>query len=201
MAKVHPETILPIGTSSDKNPIVLTVWKKSLLFGCYGFTVYDSTGNLKFRVDNYSTSGSREIVLMDAFGRTLHTIRRKMLSMVDNFLVYNGEDAVDPRFTVTKHVNVLNSKSLAYVSTSKNWKKRNVRYEIEGSYAHKSCMVYDYTRRQCVADIRRKEAKGGVALGEDVFALVVQPSTDPAMAMTLVIALDQMFDHSRHSFR
>ncbi|KAJ0445002.1 putative tubby-like protein [Helianthus annuus] len=193
MAKVYPETIIPVVNA--KNPFVLTVWKKSLLFGCDGFTVYNSNGNLAFRVDNYFVKGNREIVLMDASGRSLHTIRRKMLSLANNFLVYDGE-SVNPRFSVTKHVNVLNTKSLAYVSTSKNRNKRNVIYEIQGSYAHKSCMVYD-DKRRCVAEIRRKEAKGGVALGGDVFALVVQPSIDPTIAMVPVIVLDQMFDSSR----
>ncbi|KAM0047826.1 putative tubby-like protein [Helianthus debilis subsp. tardiflorus] len=178
MAKVYPETIIPVVNA--KNPFVFTVWKKSLLFGCDGFTVYNSNGNLAFRVDNYFVKGNREIVLMDASGRSLHTIRRKC----------------NPRFSVTRHVNVLNTKSLAYVSTSKNRNKRNVIYEIQGSYAHKSCMVYD-DKRRCVAEIRRKEAKGGVALGGDVFALVVQPSIDPTIAMVLVIVLDQMFDSSR----
>jgi uncharacterized protein YxjI len=60
--------------------VVLTVWKKSLLFNCNGFTVFDSKGNLLFRVDNYmATSGSNgEIVLMDAAGKPLLTMRRKV---------------------------------------------------------------------------------------------------------------------------
>ncbi|KAI3824929.1 hypothetical protein L1987_06402 [Smallanthus sonchifolius] len=204
MAKVYPENITPVSVSSVvcKKPVVLTVWKKSLLFGCDGFTVYDSLGNLVFRVDNYTATGNREIVLMDASGHTLHTIRRKMLSLRNNFLVYDGETAVNPRFSVTKHGNIFNTNSLAYASivgSPKNRNERNVIFEIEGSYAQKSCMVYD-DGRTCVADIRRKEAKGGVALGGDVFALVVQPSVDPAIAMALVVILDQMFDTSRRFF-
>ncbi|KAF5783975.1 putative tubby-like protein [Helianthus annuus] len=167
MAKVYSESETIIPVVNTKNPIVLTVWKKSLIFSCDGFTVYNSNGNLAFRVDNYFVKGNREIVLMDALGCGLHTVRRKMLSLADNFLVYDGE-SVNPRFSVTKHVNILNTKSLAYVSSvgsSKNRNKRNVIYEIQGSYAQKSCMVYD-DKHRCVAEIRRKEAKGGVALGE-----------------------------------
>ncbi|KAI3810680.1 hypothetical protein L1987_20302 [Smallanthus sonchifolius] len=204
MAKVYPVTIIPVAGSSvtHKKPEVLTVWKKSLLFGCDGFTVYDSNGNLVFRVDNYSATRNREIVLMDAFGRTLHTIRRKMLCLADNFLVYDGETTVNPRFSVTKHGKVFNTKSLASVTTmgsTKTRKNSNVTYKIEGSYTQKSCMVFD-DKQQCVADIRRKEAKGGIALGGDVFALVVQSSVDPSLAMALVIVLDQMFDSSRRIF-
>ncbi|KAJ0687170.1 putative tubby-like protein [Helianthus annuus] len=78
MAKVYPESETIIPVVNTKNPIVLTVWKKSLIFGCEGFTVYNSNGNLAFRVDNYFVKGNREIVLMDALGCSLHTVRHKV---------------------------------------------------------------------------------------------------------------------------
>lgn len=57
--------------------------------------------------------------------------------------------------------------------------------------------MYDGDRRQ-VAEIKRKEpGVGGVAFGVDVFRLVVQPEMDAAVAMALVILLDQMFGSSR----
>jgi len=56
----------------------LTVWKKSLVFSCNGFTVFDSTGNLVFRVDNYPSDPNDEILLMDAAGIALLTMRRKV---------------------------------------------------------------------------------------------------------------------------
>ncbi|KAJ0735873.1 putative tubby-like protein [Helianthus annuus] len=171
MAKVYPESETIIPVVNTKNPIVLTVWKKSLIFSCDGFTVYNSNGNLAFRVDNYFVKGNREIVLMDALGCSLHTVSHKMLSLADNFLVYDGE-SVNSRFSVTKHVNVLNTKSLAYVSivgSSKNRNKINAINEIQGSYAQKFYMVYDDNHRY-VAEIWKKEAKGGVALGGDVLS-------------------------------
>lgn len=59
--------------------VQLTVWKKSLLFNCDGLTVFDAVGNLVYRVDNYVAAGSRaDIVLMDASGTSLLTIRRKV---------------------------------------------------------------------------------------------------------------------------
>lgn len=130
------------------------------------------------------------------------------LSLGDNWLVYDGETAVNPRFAARKHVNILNSKCLAHVS---NYNKanegsrrsggsspnsKNVLYEIEGSYTQRCCAVLDKKRRR-VAEIKQKEAVGGVGFGVDVFRLVVQPEIDAALAMTLVILLDQMFGSSR----
>ncbi|KAI3732558.1 hypothetical protein L1987_63764 [Smallanthus sonchifolius] len=217
MTKVHPKSVIPPLVSSDKqrlfaesstagrnpNPVVLTVWKKSLLFNCDGFTVFDTKGNLVFRVDNYAACNKAEVVLMDAAGRPLLTIRRKRASLTDSWLVYDGETTVNPRFTVTKHVNFLNGKSLAHaISTGspKNGNKKSVAYEIEGSYAQRCCIVYD-DKRQRVAEIKRKEAVGGVAFGGDVFRLVVQPEIDSAVAMAFVLLLDQMFGGSSRMFK
>lgn len=85
MTKVYPNAVvsqteqpLPV-VGVSQTPLVLTVWKKSLLFSCNGFTVFDSNGNLVFRVDNYTAGTKAEIVLMDASGHSLLTIRRKVL--------------------------------------------------------------------------------------------------------------------------
>ncbi|TXG57469.1 hypothetical protein EZV62_015298 [Acer yangbiense] len=212
MTKVYPNAAAAaaVKATSDGHASVLTVWKKSLLFNCNGFTVYDGKGNLVYRVDNYMQGNRGEIVLMDAAGKPLLTIRRKRLSLGDNWLVYDGETVVNPRLSVRKHVNILTTKCLAHVtptssyannkntasSSSSSSNKNKAMYEIEGSYSQRSCAVYDGKKRR-VAEIKRKEAAGGVALGVDVFRLIVEPDMDTALAMALVILLDQMFGSSK----
>lgn len=83
MTKVHPNVAVQATVNEavkSDGILTLTVWKKSLLFNCNGFTVFDANGNLAFRVDNYMTgSGNKgEILLMDAPGNPLLTIRRKV---------------------------------------------------------------------------------------------------------------------------
>lgn len=81
MTKVYPNIASEVQRpdSGRCEPKVLTVWKKSLLFNCTGFTVFDTKGNLVFRVDNYVAGNKGEIVLMDAAGKPLLTIRRKVI--------------------------------------------------------------------------------------------------------------------------
>lgn len=86
MTKVYPNAnaaaaTATVATKSAGNAAVLTVWKKSLLFNCNGFTVYDGMGNLVFRVDNYMQGNKGEILLMDAAGKPLLTIRRKVYDL------------------------------------------------------------------------------------------------------------------------
>lgn len=87
MAKVHPNGVSEAPTApppaggcaaAGRPAEVLTVWRKSLLFNCSGFTVFDCKGNLVFRVDNYAAGNRDEVVLMDAAGKPLLTIRRKV---------------------------------------------------------------------------------------------------------------------------
>lgn len=139
------------------------------------------------------------------------------LSLGDNWLVYDGETAVNPRFLVRKQVNILNTKCLAHVSSGSNSNSnsnndndeesgitcssssttsKNLLYQIEGSYTQRCCAVLDKKRRR-VAEIQRKESVRGMTFGLDVFRLVVQPEIDAPLAMALVILLDQMFGSSR----
>ncbi|XVF46867.1 hypothetical protein PTKIN_Ptkin03bG0062800 [Pterospermum kingtungense] len=190
----------PLVGADHTREAVLTVWKKSLLFNCNGFTVFDGKGDLVFRVDNYMDGNKGEILLMDATGKPLLTICRKKMSLGDSWLVYDGETLVNPTLCVKKSVNILN-KRLAYVTQGNNTNNRNssnnIMYEIEGSYSQRCCGVYD-DKRRLVAEIKRKEAVRGVAFGTDVFRLIVQLDNIRAdFAMALVILLDQMFGSSR----
>ncbi|KAL0382550.1 UNVERIFIED_CONTAM: protein LURP-one-related 8 [Sesamum calycinum] len=208
MTKVYPNASplpKPSGgctkaAADDSSSRVLTVWRKSLLFNCDGFTVFDADGNLVYRVDNYMSGNKGEIFLMDASGTSLLTIRRKKLSLTDSWLVYDGETADNPRFVVTKNVvNLLKSKRLLAQVTSP--RKNTEVYEIEGSYSQRCCAVYDEKRRR-VAEIKQKEASvKGVAFGTDIFRLVVQPGFDATLAMAIVILLDQMFGSSTSTRR
>ncbi|KAM1189200.1 hypothetical protein FF1_025081 [Malus domestica] len=61
------------------------------------------------------------------------------------------------------------------------------------------CTVYD-SKMKRVAKIKMNEAVGGVAMRVDVFRLIVQLDMDTAVAMSLVILLDQMYRTLRHNY-
>ncbi|CAL4908760.1 unnamed protein product [Urochloa decumbens] len=209
-AKVHPNVaVRPLGqpvaaqppAAAGEEPVTLTVWRKSLLFNCRGFTVFDSSGDLVYRVDTYASDSRAEVVLMDAAGRAVLTVRRrKVIGLgADQWLVYPGEETrrMPPLYAVKRAAPKYmrgggGGKSMAHVApcAAAAGGKRGSGgggYEVEGSYMRRCCTVYD-ERRRAVAEVRPKEA-----VGSDVFRLVVQPGTEVAMAMAVVLALDQMF--------
>ncbi|XP_038900421.1 protein LURP-one-related 17 [Benincasa hispida] len=196
-----PEDVERGGAGSGPS-VSLTVWRKSLLLTCNGFTVIDRNGNIVYRVDNY-TERPEEIILMDGLGESVLTMcRSKKLGLGENWCVYEGEVEGETRARkkpicrVRKNMNILhvapNTKVLAYVYDYRISEKKHA-YSVEGSYGHRSCKVLDASRR-VVAEVKRKEAvNGGVCFGAEVFLLVILPGFDPGLAMALVLLLDQMF--------
>ncbi|XP_047974430.1 protein LURP-one-related 8-like [Salvia hispanica] len=177
----------------------LTVWRKSLIFSCNGFTVIGSDGSLVYRVDNYS-SRPNQIMLMDAHGYPIFTISRpKKLRLVGNYwLIYEGEvgkkSSNKPIFCVRKNMSIIKAKPsvLAYVYGG-GMSGEGFKYTVEGSYARRSCKIMDESRR-ALSEIKKKVAmKKGASFGVEVFNLLVQPGFDSRFAMAIVLLLDQMF--------
>ncbi|KAK1629221.1 hypothetical protein QYE76_003536 [Lolium multiflorum] len=215
MAKVHPNIAVPVSPAGavveeeQQQPTVLTVWRKSLLFNCDGFTVFDATGGLAFRVDRYGSSSyggrrrraAEDVVLMDAAGKPLLTVRRKIklsLSLGEHWVVYDGDaSAADakPLLSVRRHHVGLHrrasDKTLAHITPLGSSSSEAAAYVVEGSYGRRSCAVRDAREggAAALAEVRRKES-----VGNDVFRLVVSDHRiGAALSMGVVIALDQMF--------
>ncbi|OIW09947.1 hypothetical protein TanjilG_32096 [Lupinus angustifolius] len=187
----------------------LTVWRKSLVFSCKGFTVIDSCGNLVYRVDNY-TLHPDEVILMDASGNSVFTMRRRTkFGLIESWYVYEGEmenqckrrsnidkSRKNPVCCVKKSVNILTSnpkvQACVYRVTSDSY-KQHAMFTIEGSYEHRTCKVLDEFKR-VVVEIKMKEANSkNVTFGIEIFQLIVHPGFDPDFAMAIVLLLDQMF--------
>ncbi|KAJ6419666.1 hypothetical protein OIU84_029731 [Salix udensis] len=69
---------------------LLTVWRKSLLISCNGFTVFNSCGDLVYRVDNY-IDRPEELVLMDGSGKSILTMRRRKGFITQDFRCLHHE--------------------------------------------------------------------------------------------------------------
>jgi len=192
-AAIHDDKISKAPTTA------LTVWKKSLVFSCNGFTVFDSSGDLVYRVDSYSSDPEDEVLLMDAAGIALLTMRRKRLSLQNEWQGFLGEfsDAQKPLFVVRRAPSLLiSTRSLAEVyvrssAKSKKKKKPYSQYRLEGCYAKRSFTLLN-NFNEVVAEVKPKQVRSDIRLGADVFNLTVRPGYDQAFVMGLIIVLDQI---------
>ncbi|CAK8579169.1 unnamed protein product [Lathyrus sativus] len=85
MAKIHPQEQESTTTSVSYDHCLnkrerYTVWMKSLVLHSNGCTVYDSKGNIVYRVDNYDTKGGREVNLMNLKGNVVCTLKKRLLA-------------------------------------------------------------------------------------------------------------------------
>ncbi|GAA0165084.1 hypothetical protein LIER_39909 [Lithospermum erythrorhizon] len=173
----------------------LTVLKTSLFFTGDGFTAYDTNGQLVFRVDSYGPDSDKgEVVLMDAVGKCLLTVRRKRPSLHNRWEGFLGEktEGQKPIFSVRRS-SIIGRCNV----TVEMYNNQGEEYHIEGSFAQRSCTIFDASK-ETMAEIKRKvDASANVVLGKDVFSLNVKPGFDGAFAMGLVLVLDQIdgYDH------
>ena len=65
-------------STSNTQREIFTIWMKSLILGGKGCTVFDSKGQVIYRVDNYSSKCCDQVYLMDSKGHVLLTILRKV---------------------------------------------------------------------------------------------------------------------------
>lgn len=184
-------------------PTVLTVWKKSLLFsGDGGFTVFDSNGDLVFRMD--IVNDTHNLLLMDAHGKPLLTLRRKLPSLHNRWEGFLGDklEGQKPLFTVRRSSILPTSSSSVEVfmmssTTYFSWMTSTVcaDYQVEGSFSQRCCTIYSAASRRIAAEVKRKCGAQGTMLGKDVFSLCVEPGFDRAFMMGLIVILDHINPH------
>ncbi|KAM6556789.1 hypothetical protein CsatB_003808 [Cannabis sativa] len=183
-----------------------TIWMKSLVFQTNGCTVYNSNGQIVFRVDNYEKKCSSEVYLMDLKGKVLFTIRKKKLQAFGGWVGYrccsnnninnfNDDDQLEssdmmnistegkPWFRVTRqYCKMLMGDLACHISVGCDDKYRIVR--IAGKAVGFRIVNLD---GKIVAEAKQKQSSSGVVLGDDVLSLEVAPCEDHSLIMALVM--------------
>ncbi|KAJ1273897.1 hypothetical protein BS78_05G020100 [Paspalum vaginatum] len=198
-----------------------TVWKRSSMGfqGTDGFCVYDGAGALAFRVDNYSRrrkAFAGELLLMDGQGAPLLALRPQVFSMHDQWNCYRaleeeeeGQEGKRTRsqqqqlFSMRKcsvlqrdHEAQVSMSGCSTSSDSAGGQGRRPSFWVDGCFRRRSCKIRSGDGEE-VARVTRKKAQAAasptpVALGDDVFSIIVQPGVDPALVMAFVVVLDRI---------
>ncbi|XXG40664.1 hypothetical protein AAC387_Pa01g1326 [Persea americana] len=191
MAKVYPSSspLHPTSNYMTSRRETFTIWMKSLIFNGNGCTVYDSDGQIVYRVDNYNRKCSNRVYLMDLRGNVLITILRKKYSLLGHWEGYKCSDLKlveeKPWFRVRKPWKFLKGKSPCEVTMGWDKDQSNC-YRIEAAAGKLDCQIVDQTGR-LVAEVKQKQSSSGVLLGDDVLTLVVEPNTNHSFIMGLVV--------------
>ncbi|KAI3871179.1 hypothetical protein MKW98_015079 [Papaver atlanticum] len=166
----------------------LTVWMKSLVFNGNGCTVYDSSGNIVYRIDNYDQKLKNEFYLMDVHGNVLVTILKKKLSVIKFWEGYKSTElegrinkpwfqVKNPRLFKGDHCEVL------LIKDGNNIDLENS-YKIAGNA---TAFKIINEAEELVAEVKQKQSVSGITLGEDVMTLMVEENVDLSFIMSLVV--------------
>ncbi|CAH8359197.1 unnamed protein product [Eruca vesicaria subsp. sativa] len=161
-----------------------TIWMRSLVFHSKGCTVFDSKGNLIYRVDNYDSKSCSEVYLMDLYGEVLF----KFQQTLGLFKSCKGDNSTGTRFTLRKNFKISpRSSSSSYkviMGSSKDDVQSSYKIVIRGSVF----TIEDGSGR-LMAEVNKKQSDiRGLEFGEDVLTMVVEPQVDHSFIMGIVIA-------------
>ncbi|GFS29545.1 LURP-one-like protein [Actinidia rufa] len=93
--KVYPQAQMPTCSSyMTSKKETFTIWMKSLVLHGNGCTVFDSNGEIIYRIDNYDKKNSDEVYLMDLRGKVLFSIQRKVRPKQLSSGVMLGDDVL-----------------------------------------------------------------------------------------------------------
>ncbi|KAK7277026.1 hypothetical protein RIF29_18175 [Crotalaria pallida] len=192
MGKVHPRALNSSSTynfTSKKE--IFTLWMKSLVLNGKGCTVFDSNGQIVYRVDNYNCKSIDKVHLMDQQGNTLFTILRKHYNLFRFWEGYRSpatrsDHRKGPSFRVYKSYRMFRGVSAYGVKLGLD-KNQPYTYKIESSTSKSPCKISDQFG-VLVAELSRKKSNCGVDLGDDVLTMVVGPNVDLSLIMGLVVA-------------
>ncbi|XP_042043618.1 protein LURP-one-related 4-like [Salvia splendens] len=185
MAKIHPNPLANTCSSSSSSSSstekeTFTVWMKSLVCHGNGCTVFNSNGQVAFRVDNYQQRCNTKAFLMDSTGNILFSLNRKKLG----FGWWEGFKWSDSNVRAEKacfRVRRDMRKGVCCVVSDDCY----CNYKIEGFEGKSSLKIRDFEGR-VMAEATQKQSSQGVNLGDDVLRLTVEAHVDHSLVMALV---------------
>ncbi|CAH8306212.1 unnamed protein product [Eruca vesicaria subsp. sativa] len=194
MTQIHPVLALPMasGAGEDKSSPYLTteqesftIWMRSLVCHSKGCTVFNSKGNLIYRVDNYDSKSCSEVSLMALYGEALFTLRQKNSGL---YKYWEGHNSTGTIFRVRKNFKIWpNGSSSSYkVSMGSGKDDQQSCYKIVNN---KSVFTIEDGSGRLMAEVKKKQSNvNGLDFGEDVLTMMVEPEVDHSFIMGIVIA-------------
>ncbi|CAH2036615.1 unnamed protein product [Thlaspi arvense] len=195
MVKIHPDQALPVDSSAgeDKSSLYMTteqksftIWMRSLVFHTKGCTVFDSKGNLIYRVDNYDSKSCSEVYLMDLYGEILYTLRQKKLGL---FKSLEGYNSTGTRFRLRKNFKISPSGSSSSYKVVMGSSRDDTQQSCYKIVNRGSVFTVEDGSGRLVAEVKKKQSNiNGLDYGEDVLTMMVEPEVDHSFIMGIVIA-------------
>ncbi|XP_059287167.1 protein LURP-one-related 4-like [Lycium ferocissimum] len=191
MARIYPQTSSSSCSSYSSTSTyvttkreIFTLWMKSLVFHGNGCAVFDSKGQLVYRIDNYNKKCSKQVHLMDLHGTVLFSLLKKKSSLFGHWNGYKMDEEI-PCFQVRKNGNLLTG-DLNYdvIFGCDNIADTNS-YKIVALPGKLGFKIVNKENR-LIAEVKQKQSSSAIQFGDDVLSLIVEANVDHSLVMALV---------------
>ncbi|KAL2548911.1 Protein LURP-one-related 15 [Forsythia ovata] len=169
----------------------LLIDKKAFTLKSTRYLVTSADGNLMFKVEKFPFHGT--LVVLDASGNPVITLRPKKLTNHSRWQVFRGEstDEKDLIFSV-KRSSMFQIHSKLDVFLASNTSEEYCDFKVKGTHSDSSCDIFAGNSSTPIAQMDNKMTAGSIFLGKDKFMVIVSPNVDYAMVVSLIIILEEM---------
>ncbi|GLJ13713.1 hypothetical protein SUGI_0218830 [Cryptomeria japonica] len=130
-------------------------------------------------------------LLRNASGKPLLTLKRKLLSINNEWEVYRGETTDPAKLLLRARASYsLERKTAVKVYMAYNNDDEQWNFIVKGDYIERESVFYYGART--IAELSRKRGPDNEMLGRDTFQITVEPGVDYVFIMALVVILDEV---------
>ncbi|KAG2246236.1 hypothetical protein Bca52824_085864 [Brassica carinata] len=150
-------------------------------------------GNIIYRVDNYNSKSCREVYLMDLHGRVLLTLRRQKFGLFKTWEGYRSPTGTAESATNLDYFRVKNNMfKIPSKDSSSSYRVTTGSCRNDEEYCYKivtrgSSLGIEESCGRLVAEVKRKQSRNGLELGDDVLTMMVESQVDHSFIIGLVL--------------
>ncbi|KAL7008203.1 hypothetical protein EMMF5_002385 [Cystobasidiomycetes sp. EMM_F5] len=185
----------PLGLFPNFSPNQYTtlILKENMFsFSGNDYQIKDQFGNCVLQADGQFFSFRNETRLLDAYGRPMITIRRKLLSMFHSYSVFGPGNDVEPIFRAEGKFSPFNFKPKFTAWFTDALTGRPVQVEVVGNWLDYRAEVRIVHTGQVIARLHRDYSSlPGLLMGRDTYVMQVAPHVDLAFIVALGIIYDE----------
>ncbi|KAI3841404.1 hypothetical protein MKX03_000031 [Papaver bracteatum] len=154
---------------------------------------FDVNGNNIFKVKTASGFFSSRLLLVDAAGVPVVSLKLVSIFTAERWKVYRGDtsDSKDLLFTV-KESKFFQLKTNLDVFLASNTGEDVCDFKIKQRDRKKSCFIYRGNSDSIIAEMHKNKAVRDKVRGKDTFAVTVYPNVDYTFVIAMVAALDEI---------
>ncbi|GAB2294231.1 hypothetical protein Dimus_028448 [Dionaea muscipula] len=187
---VGPQFVVPY-------PVTLVIKKRFSMSGGQ-FTVTDVNGTVIFTIKRTLFADINRLVLHDAAGIPLVTLRQKILSPHSRWKAYRGDstDSKDLLFSAKKS-SFLQLLTKLDVFLAQNTDETAPDFHVEESFIEHRCTIYIGKTTTVIAQMQKHHHLKTILLSKDIADVTVSPGVDYTFMAALIVMLHQIDEGHR----